>query len=93
MRKLPAAYENQDLNHFTAPCVTLLTSSIGKGCRIIVGSMYHSVFGERIMQMNMQLEPLIALIAGILILTVPRLLSWIVGIYLIIIGLLGIFAR
>lgn len=45
------------------------------------------------MQMNIQLEPLIALIAGILILAVPRLLSWIVGIYLILIGLLGIFAR
>ncbi|AFM27913.1 DUF3096 domain-containing protein [Desulfomonile tiedjei] len=45
------------------------------------------------MPTNIPLEPLIALIAGILILTVPRLLSWIVGIYLIIIGLLGIFGR
>jgi DUF3096 family protein len=35
--------------------------------------------------------PLIALIAGILILIVPRLLNYIVAIYLIIVGLLGLF--
>jgi hypothetical protein len=36
------------------------------------------------------LQPIIALIAGILILIVPRLLNFIVAIYLIIIGLLGL---
>ncbi|HEX6841928.1 MAG TPA: DUF3096 domain-containing protein [Stellaceae bacterium] len=36
------------------------------------------------------LQPLIALIAGILILLVPRLLNYIVAIYLIIIGLAGL---
>jgi len=35
--------------------------------------------------------PLAALIAGILILVVPRLLNYIVALYLIIIGLLGLF--
>jgi hypothetical protein len=35
--------------------------------------------------------PLAALIAGILILAVPRLLNIIVALYLIIIGLLGLF--
>jgi hypothetical protein len=34
--------------------------------------------------------PLVALIAGILILIQPRLLNYIVAIYLIIIGLLGL---
>jgi hypothetical protein len=34
--------------------------------------------------------PLVALIAGILILIVPRLLNYIVAIYLIIIGLAGL---
>ncbi|MBR8223317.1 DUF3096 domain-containing protein [Burkholderia ambifaria] len=38
------------------------------------------------------LSPLVSLIAGILILVVPRLLNFIVAIYLIIIGLLGLFA-
>jgi hypothetical protein len=43
--------------------------------------------------MNLQLSigPLVSLIAGILILVVPRLLNYIVAIYLIIIGLLGLF--
>ena len=35
--------------------------------------------------------PLISLIAGILILIMPRLLNYIVALYLIIIGLLGLF--
>jgi hypothetical protein len=43
--------------------------------------------------MNLQLSigPLVSLIAGILILVMPRLLNYIVAIYLIIIGLLGLF--
>ncbi|MFZ5691232.1 MAG: DUF3096 domain-containing protein [Pseudomonadota bacterium] len=36
------------------------------------------------------LQPVIALIAGILILIMPRLLNFIVAIYLIAIGLLGL---
>jgi hypothetical protein len=36
------------------------------------------------------LQPLIALIAGILILVIPRLLNYIVAIYLIIVGLTGL---
>jgi Protein of unknown function (DUF3096) len=34
--------------------------------------------------------PVVSLIAGVLILIIPRLLNYIVAIYLIIIGLLGI---
>ena len=34
--------------------------------------------------------PLVALIAGILILIVPRLLNYVVDIYLIIVGLVGL---
>jgi hypothetical protein len=36
------------------------------------------------------LQPLIALVAGILILVIPRLLNYIVAIYLIIVGLTGL---
>jgi hypothetical protein len=36
------------------------------------------------------IEPIVALVAGILILVQPRLLNFIVAIYLIIIGLLGL---
>ncbi|AZO49542.1 MAG: DUF3096 domain-containing protein [Mesorhizobium sp.] len=37
------------------------------------------------------LTPLISLIAGVLILVMPRLLNYIVALYLIIAGLLGLF--
>jgi len=36
------------------------------------------------------LQPIVALIAGILILIMPRLLNFIVAIYLIIVGLIGL---
>jgi len=35
---------------------------------------------------------IIAIVAGILIIVVPRLLSWIVGIYLIVVGVLAVIA-
>jgi hypothetical protein len=38
------------------------------------------------------ITPLVALIAGILILIVPRLLNYVVAIYLIVIGLVGLNA-
>ena len=43
------------------------------------------------MTMNLAVGPVVALIAGILILIMPRLLNYIVAIYLILIGLIGIF--
>lgn len=43
------------------------------------------------MNMTLSIAPLVALVAGILILAVPRLLNYIVAIYLIVIGLLGLF--
>jgi len=39
---------------------------------------------------NLELQPLVALIAGILTLLIPRLLNYIVAIYLIIVGILGL---
>ena len=39
---------------------------------------------------SVALSPLIALVAGILILLVPRLLNFIVALYLIVIGLIGL---
>lgn len=43
------------------------------------------------MNINLALTPLVSLLAGILILVVPRMLNYIVAIYLIAIGLIGIF--
>jgi hypothetical protein len=42
------------------------------------------------MSVHVALQPLIALIAGILILIVPRLLNYVVAIYLIIVGIIGL---
>jgi hypothetical protein len=42
------------------------------------------------MNITLSVGPVIALIAGILILIVPRLLNFIVALYLIIIGILGL---
>ena len=39
------------------------------------------------------IQPLIALIAGILILLVPRILNYVVAIYLIVIGIIGLRPR
>jgi hypothetical protein len=47
-----------------------------------------------LMDINPQtLSPLIALVAGILILVMPRLLNFIVAIYLIVIGVMGLMGR
>jgi hypothetical protein len=43
------------------------------------------------MTIHLGLTPLISLIAGILILAMPKLLNFIVAIYLIAVGLIGIF--
>lgn len=40
---------------------------------------------------QLALTPLISLIAGVLILVMPRLLNYIVALYLIVVGLLGLF--
>jgi hypothetical protein len=48
-------------------------------------------YGEETMNLDpVLLNPLIALIAGILILLMPRLLNYVVAIYLIAIGIIGL---
>ena len=42
------------------------------------------------MQIDISPQPVVALIAGISILLVPRLLNYIVAIYLIVFGILGV---
>jgi hypothetical protein len=42
------------------------------------------------MNLHLGLAPIISLLAGILILVVPRLLNYIVAFYLIVIGLIGL---
>ena len=43
------------------------------------------------MNLYLSIGPIVSLVAGVLILVVPRLLNYIVAIYLIVIGLVGLF--
>ncbi|PUA17165.1 DUF3096 domain-containing protein [Glaciimonas sp. PCH181] len=43
------------------------------------------------MNIHITMVPLVSLIAGILILVMPRLLNFIIAIYLIVIGVIGLF--
>jgi hypothetical protein len=43
------------------------------------------------MEMHLAIQPLIALIAGVLILIMPRILNYVIALYLIIVGILGLF--
>jgi Protein of unknown function (DUF3096) len=43
------------------------------------------------MNLHLTIAPIVSLVAGILILVLPRLLNYIIAIYLIIMGLLGLF--
>ena len=43
------------------------------------------------MNIHLGLAPIISLLAGILILVLPRMLNYVVAIYLIVIGLIGLF--
>jgi hypothetical protein len=45
------------------------------------------------MNISISLVPIVSLIAGIMILVMPRLLSKIVAIYLIVVGVVGLFGH
>ena len=62
-----------------------------RGC---IAARYDGGFVQRrIMNIHLSIGPLAALIAGILILIAPRLLNFIVALYLILIGVLGLFGN
>jgi hypothetical protein len=52
-----------------------------------------SIHKSPAMNITLNLIPIVSLIAGILILIMPRLLSTIVAIYLIMVGLVGLFGN
>jgi hypothetical protein len=45
------------------------------------------------MQLNLELTPIVSLVAGVLILIFPRVLNYVIAIYLIVIGILGLVGR
>ena len=63
------------------------------GLAMIVTSASGQARGEVVTVRYTLISPIIALLAGILILIIPRLLNYIVAVYLILIGLIGVFGR
>ncbi len=45
------------------------------------------------MQLNLELTPIVSLVAGVLILIFPRVLNYVIAIYMIVIGILGLVGR
>ena len=70
--------------------IMLVLLLIGTQC-IMVSSALAQTRGGAISIRYTAVSPFIALVAGILILIIPRLLNYIVAIYLILVGLTGIF--
>jgi surface polysaccharide O-acyltransferase-like enzyme len=62
-------------------------------CSVATTTLLAQTRGEVSVRSYALVSPVVALIAGILILIVPRLLNYIVALYLIVIGLIGIFGR
>lgn len=56
-----------------------------------MSDIWLSIPRSNALNIQLTLAPILALLAGILILVRPRLLAYIVAIYLIVIGLIGIF--
>jgi hypothetical protein len=69
-------------------CLRRHAASDAPGAGIAAG---WSNLRSRALNVHLGLTPIISLLAGILILVVPRLLNFIVAIYLIVIGLIGLF--
>ncbi len=67
------------------------TLGLGIDAPHVAYSHFDSEKEDCAMNLNLSIGPLVSLIAGVLILVMPRLLNYIVAIYLIVIGLLGLF--
>jgi len=76
--------------HQKASHVLMRDAAIGRQRRQAGGPLPTTTPGIQ-MNMHLSLTPLISLIAGVLILVMPKLLNFIIAIYLIVIGLVGLF--
>jgi hypothetical protein len=79
-----------------SPSLLLVRSRIGSvGMRPIGDHLHLDIFyleakEKKSMQFYIALQPMVALIAGILILVIPRILNLVVALYLILTGILGL---
>jgi len=76
----------------TAMVITAAVVSTMKSTAVKATTMEAAAMETAAMAVNVVLlQPLVALLAGILILIMPRLLNYIVAIYLIVIGVSGLW--
>lgn len=68
-------------------CALAHRATTHKGA-IVTGISLHK---DAVMHTAISLGPLVSLLCGVLILIVPRMLNYIVAVYLIVSGLLGLF--
>jgi len=69
-------------------------SSAAPANRKALGALLPHAAGGAPMHVNIILiQPLLALLVGILILILPRLLNYLIALYLIFIGLIGLFPQ
>jgi hypothetical protein len=73
-----------------APRILLRSPGQGDPSATLADLVIHRYFKDFVMTLSLSLGPVVSLIAGILILIMPRLLSTIVAIYLILMGVLGL---
>ena len=85
-----AERERQDYGEYSPSCVRERTERSGR-MGTIAATIGSCAQKEVAMNITLSLAPLVSLLAGILILIVPRLLNYIVAVYLIVVGLLGLF--
>jgi hypothetical protein len=74
------------------PFLYLTLSIEGSGLRFLKRNRVSSTIQKEVLMVltAAHISPLVALIAGILILVVPQLLNYVVAIYLIVVGLIGL---
>ena len=74
------------------PFLYLTLSIEGSGLRFLKQNRVSSTIQKEVLMVltAAHISPLVALIAGILILVVPQLLNYVVAIYLIVVGLIGL---
>jgi hypothetical protein len=82
---------NQRAMQIIGCCGSRREDSLSPSRVLAVRFCLHPVsFGDIHMVLSAHLQPIVALIAGVLILIMPRLLNFIVAIYLILIGIIGL---
>lgn len=68
-----------------------LCDSVQSAAYVTVNPFYSNTFSG--VDMNIAIEPILALVVGILILAAPRFLNYFVAVYLIVVGILGLIHR